>query len=347
MTSQRSPSNPRDAALHALLDANVLLPTEYRDQLTNHLPMALHALHSLGASAQRMQDFYARYTQRFSALNSTEQAAPAWLDREMTWQSLRGERDSYAQLRLRFMDDLAQDGVAATLHRLLPELLPGVAAAAFHGVIRTAHAVESGHMGELAAALAYWASRWQPMAPATVPSALLDADAWSQCLVAQAVGWHSDGSLISTRMDQACHSQTYLGLAGALAPAVDLKTRIAQLAAFSMRAYARQPNFTVLHMITGMRAMRTLLPWLPDTAQSQAILVRASVAAYLAAHVVPKDTPAPRKVRSWAEVIAAAIASDDDHVIKLVHACLEEYAAYGHEAYLQVASLVTGGKEAL
>ena len=48
--------------------------------------------------------------------------------------------------------------------------LPGVAAAAFHGLIRTAHAVQSGHAGEVAAALAYWAWRWQPLAPARVPA---------------------------------------------------------------------------------------------------------------------------------------------------------------------------------
>jgi hypothetical protein len=60
-----------------------------------------------------------------------------------------------------------------------PRLLPGVAAAATHGVIRVGHAVraltedaeDADHLTELAHGLAYWAARWQPVpgAPATEP----------------------------------------------------------------------------------------------------------------------------------------------------------------------------------
>ena len=58
-----------------------------------------------------------------------------------------------------------------------PRLLPGVAAAATHGVIRVGHAVralaedgeDADHLAELAHGLAYWAARWQPVpgTPAT------------------------------------------------------------------------------------------------------------------------------------------------------------------------------------
>ena len=41
-------------------------------------------------------------------------------------------------------------------------------------------------------------------------------------------------------------------------------------------------------------------------------------------------------------VVAAAITSDDDHVIKLVHACREEATVYGEGNYLHAAALVTG-----
>ena len=57
--------------------------------------------------------------------------------------------------------------------------LPGVAAAAFHGLIRTAHAVQSGHAGEVAAALAYWAWRWQPLAPPPQGGEALPFDDWA------------------------------------------------------------------------------------------------------------------------------------------------------------------------
>ena len=71
---------------------------------------------------------------------------------------------SYPALWRHFHDAVACDGAHTTLRESLPDLMPGVAAAALHGVIRTAHAVESGHAGELAEALAYWAWRWQALA---------------------------------------------------------------------------------------------------------------------------------------------------------------------------------------
>ncbi len=78
------------------------------------------------------------------------------------WQSLRGKPDAYPALLDSMRALVERDGVDATLRTLLPDLLPGVAAAAFHGLIRTAHAVQSGHADEVAAALAYWAWRWLP-----------------------------------------------------------------------------------------------------------------------------------------------------------------------------------------
>ncbi len=344
MSLQAPTPNLHDAPLHALLDANLQLPPEYSNQLTSHLPMALHALHSLGASAQRMQDFYTRYTSRFSSRGETLPRLAYASSGDAPWWTLLSQDDAYATLQARFTADVEALGVPATLSLLLPELLPGVAAAAFHGVIRTAHALESGHQGELAAALAYWAWRWQPLTPPAPPAPvapLLDVQAWSHQLVAQSVGWHSSGSLISIRMAHASHSDIYQNLASALAPAIGVRTRIAELAAVAVRCYVQQPNFTVLHMVTGLRALRMLLPWLPDTPAMQAVLVNCFVAAYMAAQIVPADAAPEVAYREWPDVIAAAIASHDDHVIKLVHACREEQAAYGHGPYLLAATLAT------
>ena len=70
-----------------------------------------------------------------------------------------------------------------------PRLLPGIAAGATHGVIRVGHAVRAlldeetePRIAELGQGLAYWAARWQPIAPAgrgpyrsTDPRSALDA----------------------------------------------------------------------------------------------------------------------------------------------------------------------------
>ena len=49
MTATSHPPLSASDTLQLLLDAQWQLPAEYQDQLTSHLPMALQALHSLGA----------------------------------------------------------------------------------------------------------------------------------------------------------------------------------------------------------------------------------------------------------------------------------------------------------
>lgn len=323
--------------LQLLLDAQLQLPAEYQDQLTSHLPMALQALHSLGTSPERMQAFYAAYAKRFDGMQAAAAAQPV-----ADWRSLRGQPDAYPALVATMHVLVKRDGVDAALRALLPDLLPGVVAAAFHGLIRTAHAVQSGHVGEVAAALAYWAWRWQPLAPGQVPAQRMPLSTWSQALVRDAQAWRTDGPLISIRMDQATQGVVYQSMADALQPFADLQSAITSLAALAAERYAASPNFTVLHMITGMRALRVLLPWMDSHEGVQPILIRAFTAAYLAARVVPPPSAPEPRLRTWSEVIAAGIASDDDHVIKLVHACREEASVYGEGNYLRVAGLVVG-----
>lgn len=329
-----------NAPLHALLNANLRQPPEFHDQLTNHLPMALHALHSLGASPRRMRDFYASYSQRFQGRQAPT-SATVGDPQTMDWRALRGQAQAYPALLAYFHRLVACEGAQASLRLALPDLMPGVAAAAFHGVIRTAHAAQAGHDPELAAALAYWAWRWQPLEAPPAPAALLGLDAWANRLVHESIGWRSNGPLISIRMADASQSTLYAALAAALAPAPSLAARIQELAQLAVNRYAASPNFTVLHMVTGLRALRTLLPWIADSEQAQTLLARNFVAAYMAAQVKPLAAPPQVTARSWDAVIAAAIASNDDHVIKLVLTCREEATVYGEGNYLRAAILVT------
>ena len=337
MIVKLNPPPSASETLQLLLDAQLQLPAEYQDQLTSHLPMALQALHSLGATPQRMQAFYAAYVKRFDGMQATAAAQPV-----ADWRSLRGQRNAYPALLVSMRSLVARAGVDATLRALLPDLLPGVAAAAFHGLIRTAHAVQSRHTGEVAAALAYWAWRWQPMVPPLVPADLMSLSAWSEALVREALTWRTDGPLISIRMDQASRGAVYRSLADALQPFTDLQSAIASLAALAAERYVASPNFTVLHMITGLRALRVLSPWIESEEGVQSMLVRAFTAAYLAAHVMPLAVIPKPRLNTWPEVIAAAIASDDDHDIKLVHACREEASVYGEGNYLRAAGLAVG-----
>lgn len=301
------------SSLHRWLDAGLSLPPETRAPLTSHLPMALHALHDLGADETRLAAFFDTYGRRFEGRRAAPLPAtsPDWRD----WRSLREGPEPYPRLQAAFASALAREGRDAVLGAALPGLLEGVAAAAFHGVIRSAHAVEAGHNRELAAALAYWAWRWQPLSPPP-DGAPLDFDDWAARWQAAARGWTTEGPLIAQRMAAAARSRPYLELAGRLAPAPGLLPRLAGLA---LERHAATGNFTVLHMVTGLRALAVLAPWF-DFAAAAPGPVAAYAAAWLAARMAPADL-APQDPLPWNELVARACAQDDDHVIKLVHAC--------------------------
>ena len=113
-----------------------------------------------------------------------------------------------------------------------------------------------------------------------------------------------------------------------------------ELAAQALAIYLRTKNFTVLHLITSAHALRLLMPWLIEPLIAARHYARA-YAAGVAASGVKLDSPIIAvNVLPWPEVLRAGAASDDEHVIKLVYACHEEWKVTGDAGYERAASLV-------
>lgn len=108
----------------------------------NHLPMALVALEGLGGDEERLREFAAFYEKRRRPKTEKERAASD-----------------------RIAEDLAKRGSACVLADLLPRFTPGIGAAAFHGLIRTAYAVDSGDDTDLPDALRYWTGTYRELRP--------------------------------------------------------------------------------------------------------------------------------------------------------------------------------------
>lgn len=319
--------------LHAALDRALAFPPEYRAGLSNHLPMALHALHELGADAARLESFARGYATRF-----VDAAPPARFTPGPDWRNARGRIEAYDALRAHFASRVQSAGRDVALRESLPALWPGMAAAALHGLIRTSHAAQAGHDGELAGALAYWAARWQPLpepAPASVPMAL---DDWIEALTEHARHWRSAAPLISGRIAEVAGTDAYRRLGGALR--IDAETPAA-LWRHAAACYARTGNFTILHVVTGCRAIHALAPWIDAPHDPWRHAVPAVAAAILASGLGPAGPGTPAHAR-WPDVAARAIASDDDHVIKLVHAAQDGERRVGGAAFLAAAARATG-----
>src|SRR5215207_394887 len=109
----------------AHLDDDYSYEPEYGG-LSNHLPMTVRALQSLGANPARVAEFRAAYSRRLSRLHTSPGAAPIVL------QEVLGQRLEFPALLRLFGADVSQLGASAAVRKWLPVLMPGVAAAAFH-----------------------------------------------------------------------------------------------------------------------------------------------------------------------------------------------------------------------
>jgi hypothetical protein len=257
------------AELHRSLDEALVYGPTWNGRLSNHLPMVLHAAWELGAEAERLQ---------------------AQLDHEAP----RLERAEPDALNLRIAAEIEAEGAEAVLRRRVPELISMPHAGLFHGMIRTAHAWEGGHAGELAAALSYWTDLWQPQ-----PEVAMSDEPWRE----------TRQRLIERALD----------------------------------AYLRSGNFYVLHLITGLRAMRVLARFVPDVPQVSAWLERGFEAGWQRGNPrLTLEAPAQGEAPAWPRLRQAALAQLDDHAIKLVHACWQEDRLRPDRRWAQAAALALG-----
>jgi len=333
--------------LHHLLDLGQGFAPNYQGEMSNHLPMALHAAWELGADARRLQAQFDHDAPRLETVAAGAPPAPRNPKLPWDWTALRGHTAAYGVLRAGFEDALSHDAPQAVLRRVLPELLRGLHAFAFHGLIRTAHAWESGHRGELASALATWAAWWEvlPAGREVERRDRLDIAAWARLLRERSAGWSSTQGMIMRRIHEATRTALFDAMAERLVLADDLALQRERMLELAREAYLHSGNFTLLHLITGLRALRVLLPLAgpldaPQEVALQGALARAAVAAWMAGRVQwVAEAPASTSL-SWAELRPLALAQFDDHAIKLVHACWQEDQRRPDPKWRAVAALV-------
>jgi hypothetical protein len=311
--------------LHRLLDANRTFALNGRGT-TNHCPMALHALHEMGASPRQLQHFFDHW-QANHALPSGEK-------------SLGEDEVNFVRLRQQLASRLVTEGWQPTFAALLARRL-SPAGGAFHSLIRFACALENGHVGEQAAALAAWQCR-PLILPAGEAAPSRDVASLLAGISEQWEGASWQGEWITGRLQQVAEAPRWPGtLPRSL---VESSAVLAQLAEIALQLYWQTGNFTVLHMVTGSRAAALVAQQLPSEwqAQWQTLMWQAVAAAYITV-----GAPALRSLRwpdatglDWQRVLPLALASLDDHVIKLVHCCWRERDI--SPRYLAVAARAVG-----
>jgi hypothetical protein len=304
----------------------------YGDRLANHLPMALLALDRLGADAAIMQRFADRYASKLvPAASSSSGRDP---------HDVLGSRGDYPRFVSFFEDRIREAGADAVLRDWVPVLMPGLAASAFHALIRLAYAIEGGIEDEIARALAYWASEYAPLPLSLEPGEGSLDEIAARLLAKVADHVFKPGIIIDKMLEIAWDP----ALAGAvIQPAAPPSLR--EIAAFGLDAYRRREDFTLLHVVTGCHAFRIVQPYANDKALARRYLWQAVLVAWLTVVAAPMgraQAGGDDAEIGEEEIAARAVLSSDDHVIKLCYSALCEYGEYGDLAYLRIAARKLG-----
>ena len=320
-------NNQAFAALDAGLQALGELSPEYGAELSDHAPMVLEALDRLEATAA-IAPFLARTLPKLRKLNAVAEPGLG----------------NYEQLVAQASEELLQKGGPQVLLDWFPRYAPGLAGAAFHGLIRLAHAQRSLarassasaeslelRRAELAKALAYACVRAQVLAQAEAPAeaprlgvqqALRELEPSPEALATRS-------GLISTalarRAGQHPHlAQTAAALQQPQSPLEALRElRRAAVDLLLDGEYLELNTFTMLHAVTGMDAALTLGQALPEEQARQ--LAKYAAHALLAMRVAfvaryPLSESRRQTSESFATLLRRALESLDDHAIKLAAA---------------------------
>src|SRR5690242_17311450 len=159
MSSGRRPNSVRRSrsGRDRMLLKNLLAKTRqyhpsYRGGLSNHCSMTLIALDRMGATPERVKSYALAYLRNMEPVGVPGEA----IDAE-NWREQLGNESAYLDYLGFFRREVGRLNARATLRAYLPALAPGLGAAAFHPLIRTAYGVIADDAEEIAVGLAYWA----------------------------------------------------------------------------------------------------------------------------------------------------------------------------------------------
>lgn len=315
---------------------------EFGAALSNHGPMAAEALVRMGRAA-RVHPWVDAYLNRLDALPRGIRPVGAG-----EWREALGDFSRTGDWLVHLDREVSGAPWREVLATWWPRLLPGIAAGATHGVIRTGHAVRAlleeetePRVAELGQALGYWAARWTAVPlPGRLTGSLDPAAALARVPPVR----RQEGG-ISERLSQLPETAGWSAAVGALSPVADAAAVPAALHAVADAAVARYVRrghgngVMMVHAVTAPSAVALVLPALPrDQWQPTLLAAWCASAAVDAAYAAPADAPSDAQVpHDPDEAVELAVGHGDEHVIKLTESALRSYARGAGECALAAA----------
>ncbi len=231
----------------------------------------------------------------------------------------------------------------ALLLKWWPRLLPGLAASATHGVIRSAHAVRSLRdagaephpllVDELAQGLGFWAARYQALPGNPRLAGGSDSIAALRRLPRLDLAIPSEGLGIAGRLVSLRHLDGFPDGLDEWGPPVTPDDALDDLIGAAARVLAARDDAPIAfcHAVTAPAAVRLVLPELSSGLQRASVaaswqVVGGIVAAFASPRQEAESAAADVDADALLQTLdARAIENGDEHVIKLTEAAEREY----------------------
>ncbi len=323
----------RSASAHGLLHAPEYTP----ENLSNHFPMAMYALRELGATKEELEKLRGALLEK---LEKVVRATDISVDQD-NFSFYLGQRKAYLGYYHYFFERISNETP-------LPDfdaLIPGIAAGAFHALIRLAYGLEAEQKSEIAAGLAYLADAYQDVghpepkfhaSPRSTFSAFFKTLVQSHSSKALAVPELT--GVIYQKMAQVSASPSIQQILHEIPHPSEIT--LAEIAASNLKLFLSTNNFTALHTVTATHAARIVASYLDDTRELTYQLAVSSTVAML---TIPAEQFSERHtttaVPNSRELAERACQSWDEHDIKFVYSCIREFEYYNDPKYLAAAAL--------
>jgi len=314
---------------------------EFPYLLSNHAPMAIAALHRLGASDDRLVEWFESYRAANGLVAPPPPVAPIAPE---SWDDALGDRTRETDYRVFFTAEVRRLGLDGATRRYTPRLFQGVAGSALHPLMRLAYAAMMNDPEEAGVALGYWAACHLPLPGPSGQAPDTDDPGSVLAGVATIEGvrdYQTETDLLWQNIRAVAALPGFRPVVDRLKFGPDTPRR---MAATSLALFAATMDFAALHALTGLHWVRLLAGSL-DEAEPLYRAFWQAIAALVpkigfpalpseAALAEMRNTPAP----PWPDIYAAATASSDEHDISLTLSARAEEAVWGDPLYRVVAA---------
>ena len=298
--------------------------------------MVLIALYRLGASQGALDRYYEGLHIR--TLNSDAGSQePIPID-VTSWRSHLGDTLVISHYCRFFETEISRIGREQALHTYLPHLMTGVAAHAFHPLLRLGYGIDVNDDQEIAFGLGYWAATFLPVPeiPTDKPS-IGPVDLLTILSNTSSLRGITPSGNIADRIGQFYSHEDFRR---SLRPIrFDPKHPLNEISSVIADAFVEHHHFSMLHGVTGCHALRMVLPYcedLPDVISAYWYAVCATYLSVINVSTAPRLS-LPSTDAEWSDIQAQAIETGIEHTIKLAYTCLRESEEYGRDMYRRLA----------